>query len=99
MNDASEVVKEKRIELSGRLQQRYGYGKDQAEREIETWAGTRDETNRTWATLTRNNRQRHRLSSVIRACYSRQRCRFRRRHFGCVHGSGERSWSATDFIG
>jgi uncharacterized protein YjbJ (UPF0337 family) len=27
----------KRTELSGRPQQRYGYAKDQAEREIDTW--------------------------------------------------------------
>jgi uncharacterized protein YjbJ (UPF0337 family) len=27
----------KRNELAGRLQQRYGYAKDQAEREIDTW--------------------------------------------------------------
>ena len=32
-----EVVKGKRTELAGRLQQRYGYQKDQAEREIDTW--------------------------------------------------------------
>jgi uncharacterized protein YjbJ (UPF0337 family) len=31
------VVAGKRTELSGRLQQRYGYAKDQAEREIDTW--------------------------------------------------------------
>jgi uncharacterized protein YjbJ (UPF0337 family) len=36
-NDDLEVVKGKRNELSGRLQQRYGYAKDQAEREIDTW--------------------------------------------------------------
>jgi uncharacterized protein YjbJ (UPF0337 family) len=30
-------VKGKRTELAGRLQQRYGYQKDQAEREIDTW--------------------------------------------------------------
>ena len=36
-NDDLEVVKGKRTELSGRLQQRYGYAKDQAEREIDTW--------------------------------------------------------------
>jgi len=27
----------KRTELTGRLQQRYGYAKDQAEREIDAW--------------------------------------------------------------
>jgi uncharacterized protein YjbJ (UPF0337 family) len=36
-NDDLEVVKGKRTELAGRLQQRYGYAKDQAEREIDTW--------------------------------------------------------------
>jgi uncharacterized protein YjbJ (UPF0337 family) len=36
-NDDLEVVKGKRTELSGRLQQRCGYAKDQAEREIDTW--------------------------------------------------------------
>ena len=36
-NDDLDVVKGKRNELSGRLQQRYGYAKDQAEREIDTW--------------------------------------------------------------
>ena len=36
-DDDLELVKRKRIELAGRLQQRYGYQKDQAEREIDTW--------------------------------------------------------------
>jgi uncharacterized protein YjbJ (UPF0337 family) len=36
-NDDLDVVEGKRVELSGRLQQRYGYAKDQAEREIDTW--------------------------------------------------------------
>jgi uncharacterized protein YjbJ (UPF0337 family) len=36
-DDDLELVKGKRIELAGRLQQRYGYQKDQAEREIDTW--------------------------------------------------------------
>jgi uncharacterized protein YjbJ (UPF0337 family) len=31
------VVKGKRTELAGRLQQRYGYGKDEADREIDAW--------------------------------------------------------------
>jgi uncharacterized protein YjbJ (UPF0337 family) len=31
------VVAGKRTELAGRLQQRYGYAKDQADREIDTW--------------------------------------------------------------
>jgi uncharacterized protein YjbJ (UPF0337 family) len=30
-------IKGRRDELSGRLQGYYGYGKDQAEREIDTW--------------------------------------------------------------
>jgi uncharacterized protein YjbJ (UPF0337 family) len=36
-NDDLDVVKGKRTELAGRLQQHYGYAKDQAEREIDTW--------------------------------------------------------------
>jgi uncharacterized protein YjbJ (UPF0337 family) len=36
-DDDLEFVKGKRTELVGRLQQRYGYQKDQAEREIHTW--------------------------------------------------------------
>ena len=36
-NDDLEVVKGERTELAGRLQQRYGYGKDQADREIDAW--------------------------------------------------------------
>ena len=36
-DDDLEIVKGKRNELSGRLQQRYGYAKDHAEREIDTW--------------------------------------------------------------
>ena len=36
-DDDLEFVKGKRTELVGRLQQRYGYQKDQAEREIDTW--------------------------------------------------------------
>jgi uncharacterized protein YjbJ (UPF0337 family) len=35
--DDLDVVKGKRTELAGRLQQRYGYAKDQAEKEIDTW--------------------------------------------------------------
>ena len=34
------AVEGKRAELSGRLQQRYGYAKDQAEREIDDWLRT-----------------------------------------------------------
>jgi uncharacterized protein YjbJ (UPF0337 family) len=36
-NDDLDVVQGKRNELAGRLQQRYGYAKDQAEREIDMW--------------------------------------------------------------
>jgi uncharacterized protein YjbJ (UPF0337 family) len=36
-NDDLDVVKGKRTELTGRLQQRYGYGKDEADREIDAW--------------------------------------------------------------
>jgi hypothetical protein len=32
-----DVVEGKRVELAGRLQQRYGYAKDQAEKEIDSW--------------------------------------------------------------
>ena len=39
-NDDVDVIEGKRKELSGRLQQRYGYAKDQAEREIDTWLET-----------------------------------------------------------
>jgi uncharacterized protein YjbJ (UPF0337 family) len=31
------VIEGKRTELAGRLQQRYGVAKDEAEREIDTW--------------------------------------------------------------
>jgi uncharacterized protein YjbJ (UPF0337 family) len=36
-NDDLDVVKGKRTELAGRLQQRYGYGRDEADREIDAW--------------------------------------------------------------
>jgi uncharacterized protein YjbJ (UPF0337 family) len=36
-NDDLDVVEGKRKELSGRLQQRYGYAQDQAEKEIDAW--------------------------------------------------------------
>jgi uncharacterized protein YjbJ (UPF0337 family) len=36
-NDDLDKVEGKRTELAGRLQERYGYQKDQAEREIDTW--------------------------------------------------------------
>jgi len=36
-NDDLDIVKGKRTELAGRLQQRYGYARDEAEREIDNW--------------------------------------------------------------
>ena len=36
-NDDLDVIEGKGTELTGRLQQRYGYAKDQAEREIDDW--------------------------------------------------------------
>jgi uncharacterized protein YjbJ (UPF0337 family) len=36
-NDDLEKIEGKRTELTGRLQERYGYQKDQADREIDTW--------------------------------------------------------------
>jgi uncharacterized protein YjbJ (UPF0337 family) len=36
-DDDLDVVEGKREELAGRLQQRYGYARDQAEREIDSW--------------------------------------------------------------
>jgi uncharacterized protein YjbJ (UPF0337 family) len=36
-DDDLEVVAGKRTELGGRIQERYGVGKDQAEREIDSW--------------------------------------------------------------
>ena len=36
-NDDLDVIKGKRTELAGRLQQRYGVAKDEAERDIDTW--------------------------------------------------------------
>jgi len=36
-DDDLAVVQGKRDELAGRLQQRYGYAKDQAEKEIDSW--------------------------------------------------------------
>jgi uncharacterized protein YjbJ (UPF0337 family) len=36
-DDDLDVVEGKRTELAGRLQNRYGYAKDQAEKEIDTW--------------------------------------------------------------
>jgi uncharacterized protein YjbJ (UPF0337 family) len=39
-NDDLDVIKGKRTELSGRLQQRYGVAKDEAERQIDDWLKT-----------------------------------------------------------
>ena len=39
-NDDLDVIEGKRKELAGRLQQHYGYAKDQAEREIDSWANS-----------------------------------------------------------
>jgi uncharacterized protein YjbJ (UPF0337 family) len=36
-SDDLDVIEGKRTELAGRLQQRYGYAKDEAERNIDTW--------------------------------------------------------------
>ena len=36
-NDDRHVIEGKRTELAGRLQQRYGVAKDDAERQIDTW--------------------------------------------------------------
>jgi uncharacterized protein YjbJ (UPF0337 family) len=36
-NDDIDVIEGKRTELSGRLQERYGYAKDEAEKNIDTW--------------------------------------------------------------
>jgi uncharacterized protein YjbJ (UPF0337 family) len=36
-DDDLNVVQGKRAELAGRLQQRYGFAKDQAEKEIDSW--------------------------------------------------------------
>ena len=39
-NDDLDVIEGKRVELSGRLQNRYGIAKDEAERQIDKWLGT-----------------------------------------------------------
>jgi uncharacterized protein YjbJ (UPF0337 family) len=39
-DDDLDVVEGKREELVGRLQQRYGYARDQAEREVDNWLGS-----------------------------------------------------------
>jgi uncharacterized protein YjbJ (UPF0337 family) len=36
-NDDLDVIEGKRTELAGRLQQRYGYAKDEAEKNIDIW--------------------------------------------------------------
>ena len=36
-DDDLDVVNGKRTELAGRIQERYGIGKDQADREIDSW--------------------------------------------------------------
>jgi uncharacterized protein YjbJ (UPF0337 family) len=36
-NDDLDLIEGKRTELSGKLQARYGYAKDQAEKEIDSW--------------------------------------------------------------
>jgi uncharacterized protein YjbJ (UPF0337 family) len=45
-DDDLSYIEGRRDELSGRLQQRYGYAKDQAEREIDTWLQASDQANR-----------------------------------------------------
>jgi uncharacterized protein YjbJ (UPF0337 family) len=45
-DDDLSVMSGKRDELAGRLQQRYGYAKDRAEREIDDWL-SRNEPDRT----------------------------------------------------
>jgi len=39
-HDDLDVIKGKRTELTGRLQQRYGIAKDQAERDVDSWLKT-----------------------------------------------------------
>jgi uncharacterized protein YjbJ (UPF0337 family) len=39
-NDDMNVIEGKRTELSGRLQQRYGIAKDEADRQIDDWLKT-----------------------------------------------------------
>ncbi|MFZ3389120.1 MULTISPECIES: CsbD family protein [Buttiauxella] len=36
-DDDLDVVEGKREQLAGRIQERYGYNKDQAEKELKTW--------------------------------------------------------------
>jgi uncharacterized protein YjbJ (UPF0337 family) len=37
-NDDLEVIRGKRDQLVGRLQERYGYAKEEAEREVDDWS-------------------------------------------------------------
>jgi uncharacterized protein YjbJ (UPF0337 family) len=39
-DDDLDVIEGKRTELAGRLQQRYGYAKDEAEKNIDSWLNT-----------------------------------------------------------
>ena len=39
-DDDLDVIEGKRVELSGRLQNRYGIAKDEAERQIDKWLGS-----------------------------------------------------------
>ena len=39
-NDDLNVIKGKRTELAGRLQQRYGYAKDQVHKDVDDWFKT-----------------------------------------------------------
>ena len=41
-DDDLELVKGKRVELAGRIQERYGIAKDEAERQIDDWGRTSD---------------------------------------------------------
>jgi uncharacterized protein YjbJ (UPF0337 family) len=45
-DDDLSYINGRRDELSGRIQQRYGYAKDQADREIDTWLQASDQANR-----------------------------------------------------
>ena len=39
-DDDLDVIEGKRTELAGRLQERYGYAKDEAERQIDSWVNS-----------------------------------------------------------
>ena len=41
-DDDLELIKGKRDELAGRIQERYGIAKDEAERQIDDWSRTAD---------------------------------------------------------